>query len=81
MEHKDGKVRFSFLHKSFLNRISTDDDFSSAADADMVFEAVFEKLELKQQVFRKLDNVGNRSIETGELVFEDCRVPAKNMIG
>ena len=32
-------------------------------------------------VSRKLDKVGNRSIETGELVFEDCRVPANNMIG
>lgn len=32
-------------------------------------------------VSRKLDKVGNRSIETGELVFEDCRVPAENMIG
>ena len=32
-------------------------------------------------VARKLDKVGNRSIETGELVFEDCRVPSKNMIG
>jgi butyryl-CoA dehydrogenase len=32
-------------------------------------------------VSRKLDKVGHRSIETGELVFEDCRVPAKNMIG
>ncbi|MBW1784881.1 MAG: acyl-CoA dehydrogenase family protein, partial [Deltaproteobacteria bacterium] len=32
-------------------------------------------------VARKLDKVGNRSIETGELIFEDCRVPAKNMIG
>ncbi|UCD83825.1 MAG: acyl-CoA dehydrogenase family protein [Deltaproteobacteria bacterium] len=32
-------------------------------------------------VSRKLDKVGNKSIETGELVFEDCRVPAKNMIG
>jgi butyryl-CoA dehydrogenase len=30
---------------------------------------------------RKLEKVGNRSIETGELVFEDCRVPAKNLIG
>jgi alkylation response protein AidB-like acyl-CoA dehydrogenase len=30
---------------------------------------------------RKLDKVGNRSIETGELVFEDCQVPATNMIG
>lgn len=32
-------------------------------------------------VSRKLDKVGNRSAETGELVFEDCRVPANNMIG
>ena len=32
-------------------------------------------------VSRKLDKVGNRSAETGELVFEDCRVPASRMIG
>ena len=32
-------------------------------------------------VSRKLDKVGNRSIETGELVFGDCRVPANKMIG
>jgi len=32
-------------------------------------------------VARKLDKVGNRSIETGELVFEDCRIAAKNRIG
>ncbi len=32
-------------------------------------------------VSRKLDKVGNRSAETGELVFEDCRVPAERMIG
>jgi acyl-CoA dehydrogenase len=32
-------------------------------------------------VARKLEKVGNRSAETGELVFEDCRVPAANMIG
>ena len=32
-------------------------------------------------VSRKLDKVGNRSIETGELVFEDCRVPSGNLIG
>ncbi len=30
---------------------------------------------------RKLDKVGNRSIETGELVFEDCQVPSENLIG
>lgn len=32
-------------------------------------------------VSKKLDKVGNHSAETGELVFEDCRVPAKNLIG
>ncbi len=32
-------------------------------------------------VSRKLEKVGNRSIETGELVFEDCRVPMENLIG
>jgi alkylation response protein AidB-like acyl-CoA dehydrogenase len=32
-------------------------------------------------VARKLDKVGNRSAETAELVFEDCRVPATMMIG
>ena len=32
-------------------------------------------------VARKLHKVGNWAAETGELVFEDCRVPAKNMIG
>lgn len=32
-------------------------------------------------VARKLDKVGNRSAETAELVFEDCRVPVKNRIG
>jgi len=32
-------------------------------------------------VSRKLDKVGNKSAETGELVFEDCRVPATRMIG
>lgn len=32
-------------------------------------------------VARKLDKVGNHSAETGELVFEDCVVPAENLIG
>jgi 3-hydroxybutyryl-CoA dehydrogenase len=38
-----------------LNRISTDDDFSKAADADLAMEVVFEKIELKQEIFKKLD--------------------------
>ncbi|RJR25874.1 MAG: acyl-CoA dehydrogenase [Desulfobacteraceae bacterium] len=33
------------------------------------------------QVSKKLNKVGNRSAETAELVFEDCRIPAENMIG
>ncbi len=32
-------------------------------------------------VSRKLDKVGMRSSDTAELIFEDCRVPAKNMLG
>ncbi len=42
---------------TILNRISTDDDFSGGADVDLVIEAVFEKLELKQEIFRRLDEV------------------------
>ena len=33
------------------------------------------------RVGRKLDKLGYRGIDTGELVFEDCRVPADNLIG
>ncbi|UTN35888.1 3-hydroxyacyl-CoA dehydrogenase NAD-binding domain-containing protein (plasmid) [Pseudomonas aeruginosa] len=32
-------------------------DYTDLADADLVIEAVFEKLEIKQQVFRELDRV------------------------
>jgi len=41
--------------ETILNRISTDNDFSSAGDVDLALEVVFEKLELKQEVFQKLD--------------------------
>mgnify|MGYP000915443844 FL=1 len=30
---------------------------------------------------QKLDKLGMRGSETGELVFEDCEVPAENMLG
>ncbi len=30
---------------------------------------------------RKLDKLGYRGIDTAELLFEDCRVPAANLIG
>jgi citronellyl-CoA dehydrogenase len=32
-------------------------------------------------VSRKLDKLGNRSSDTAELAFEDCRVPVQNTIG
>jgi len=33
------------------------------------------------KVTRKLEKLGYRGIDTGEMVFEDCRVPAANLIG
>ncbi len=33
------------------------------------------------KVAQKLNKMGFRGSPTGELVFEDCRVPAKNMVG
>ena len=50
-----GKVRED--KETVLNRISIDNNFSKADDADLAIEAVFEKLELKQEIFRKLDEV------------------------
>jgi alkylation response protein AidB-like acyl-CoA dehydrogenase len=33
------------------------------------------------KVMRRLDKLGYRGIDTAELLFEDCRVPATNLIG
>jgi 3-hydroxybutyryl-CoA dehydrogenase len=40
-----------------LARITPTTDLEAAADADLVVEAVFERLELKQEVFRSLDKI------------------------
>jgi 3-hydroxybutyryl-CoA dehydrogenase len=40
-----------------LGRISTTTDLGAAADADIVVEAVFERLDVKQDVFRELDKI------------------------
>jgi 3-hydroxybutyryl-CoA dehydrogenase len=40
-----------------LERITTTTDLSAAADADLVVEAVFERLDVKHEVFRELDKV------------------------
>jgi 3-hydroxybutyryl-CoA dehydrogenase len=41
--------------ETILKRISTSADFALAADADLALEAVFENLELKKEIFEKLD--------------------------
>lgn len=38
-----------------MQRIKTVSDFSKAGDADLLIEAVFENLELKRDIFRKMD--------------------------
>ncbi len=40
-----------------LARITTTTELDAAADADLVVEAVFEKLEVKAEVFRELDRI------------------------
>jgi 3-hydroxybutyryl-CoA dehydrogenase len=40
-----------------LGRISVTTELAAAADADIVVEAVFERLDIKQEVFRALDEV------------------------
>ncbi|AVT31500.1 MULTISPECIES: 3-hydroxyacyl-CoA dehydrogenase family protein [unclassified Plantactinospora] len=40
-----------------LDRISPTTELEAAADADIVVEAVFERLEIKQEVFRALDRI------------------------
>jgi len=40
-----------------LGRITTTTEMEAAADADIVVEAVFERLEVKQEVFRALDKI------------------------
>jgi 3-hydroxybutyryl-CoA dehydrogenase len=46
-----------------MGRIQTSTEIDGAADADLVIEAVFEKIEVKHEIFRKLDSVvGDRTI-------------------
>ncbi|MET7760781.1 3-hydroxyacyl-CoA dehydrogenase family protein [Streptomyces sp. NPDC005336] len=40
-----------------LERITTTTDLDAAADADVVVEAVFEKIEVKREIFRTLDGL------------------------
>jgi 3-hydroxybutyryl-CoA dehydrogenase len=42
---------------TIIGRITPVQDYSPASQADLVIEAVFEKLDLKQEVFRKIDEI------------------------
>ena len=43
--------------KSALANLKTTKEMSDASDADLVVEAVFEKIELKQEIFKALDDI------------------------
>ncbi len=48
---------------TIMGRIETSSEYDAAADADLVIEAVFEKLEVKHEVFKKLDSVvGDKTV-------------------
>ena len=50
-----GKISESL--DTVMGRIQTSTDYDAAAEADLVIEAVFEKIEVKHEVFKKLDSV------------------------
>ena len=46
-----------------MGRIQTSTDYNAAADADLVIEAVFESIEVKHEVFKKVDSaIGDKTI-------------------
>jgi len=51
------KGKLSGPKETILDRIKPCTDFSMAADVDMAIEAVFENLEVKQEIFKNLDEV------------------------
>ncbi|RMF14470.1 MAG: 3-hydroxyacyl-CoA dehydrogenase [Alphaproteobacteria bacterium] len=61
LEHDFTKGR---IDEAELNRrkerFSVDTDYRALADADLVIEAVFENMEVKQEVFRRLDAVAKK---------------------
>lgn len=53
------KGRLSEKFENIIERIHFSDDLERAETADFVIEAVFEKLELKQSVFQRIDAICN----------------------
>lgn len=73
--------------KMFITNAPIGDVFLTYAKTDTAKKAkgvtafIVEKGFPGVSVSRKLDKMGNRGSPTGEMVFEDCRVPAENVIG
>lgn len=51
------KGTYSDSTEAILDRIAVSTSYETGADADLVIEAVFENMELKQDVFRNLDSI------------------------
>ena len=59
-----------------LARIATTTDLDAAADADIVVEAVFEQIDVKQEVFRSLDRI---SRQDAVLATNTSAIPITNI--
>ncbi len=51
------KGTYADSNEAILNRIALSTSYETGSDADLVIEAVFENIELKQEVFRNLDRM------------------------
>ena len=49
------KGKVSEDKETIMNRIQTTGDYDAGADADLAIEVIFENIELKQEIFKKLD--------------------------
>ncbi|MFH0957565.1 MAG: acyl-CoA dehydrogenase family protein [Pseudomonadota bacterium] len=74
--------------KMFITNAPVGDVFLAYAKTDLhanpksaITAFVVEKDFPGFQVSRALEKMGNRGSPTGEIVFEDCRVPLKNVVG
>lgn len=55
--HKDDVAKIDSFVKESLNRIKVSTKVEDGADSDLIIEAIVEKLDVKQQLFSKLDEV------------------------
>lgn len=58
----DKKGRLSESVNDIMNRIKFTTDIQDANDADFVFEAIFENLEVKSELYRKINDIVSKSV-------------------